>query len=156
MILSKMQNIKKATDEFLSRWYSNNPIKSTEGYWYIEDIYSQNILNNNVGERIISCYWNNDVLLIFSGKDCSLNSIIVCGNYYGKLLGNVSIGDNLIDVHKIYNFEFYADTLYLMHKDEYDEVIGAEIMTNYLSDYSDLILDQIILAIGIYSEQENG
>lgn len=142
---------KKATDEFISRWYSNDPVKSTEGCWYIDDNYIQNIFTN---ERIISCYWNNDVVLTFSDETCSLNSILVCGNYYGKLLGNVSIGDNLYDVNKIYNFEFYGDSTYLMYKDQYDEVIGAEIMTDYLSEYSDLILDQIILAIRIYSEHE--
>lgn len=149
-----IENIKykKATDEFIFRWYSNNPIKSTDGCWYIEDVYIQNILNNNTSERIISCYWDNDVLLTFSGEDCSLSSIIVCGNYHGKLLGNVSIGDNLNNVNKIYNLEFYGDSTYLIHKSEDDEVIGAEIMTSYLSEHSNSILDQIILAIRIYSE----
>lgn len=142
---------KKATDEFVFRWYSNDPIQSTEGYWYIDDRSIENILNNNARERIISCYWNNDVLLIFSGETCSLTSILVCGHYDGKLLGNVSIGNYLNDLNKIYDFEFYGDSTYLMHKDNHNEVIGAEIMTNYLG-YSDLMLDQRILAIRIYNE----
>ena len=85
-----------------------------------------------------------------SGK---LTWIYLYEGYKGKLLNRLGIGDRLDSVKDEFDFDFYGDVHYLKYKEgslHYGDVVGVEIGTNYLVEYSDEYPDQIVVGFGVY------
>ena len=102
----------------------------------------------------ITCKWGNSIRLVFdmneSGK---LIWIYLYEGYKGKLLNRLGIGDRLDSVKDEFDFDFYGDAHYLKYKEgslHYGDVVGVEIGTNYLVEYSEEYPDQIIIGFGVY------
>lgn len=102
----------------------------------------------------ISCNWGNSVELVFDmNKSGKLTWIYLYDGYKGKLLNILGIGDRLDSVKDEFDFDFYGDVHYLKYKEgspHYGDVVGVEIGTNYLVEYSEEYPDQIVIGFGVY------
>ncbi|WP_445346723.1 hypothetical protein [Acinetobacter bohemicus] len=102
----------------------------------------------------ISCNWENSVELVFDmNKLGKLTWIYLYEGYKGKLLKMLGIGDRLDLVKDEFDFDFYGDVHYLKYKEgslHYGDIVGVEIGTNYLVEYSDEHPDQIVVGFGVY------
>ena len=100
------------------------------------------------------CKWENSVELVFDmNKSGKLTQIYLYEGYKGKLLNILGIGDRLDSVKDEFDFDFYGDAHYLKYKEgslHYGDVVGVEIGTNYLVEYSEEYPDQIIIGFGVY------
>ena len=89
----------------------------------------------------ITCKWGNSFRLVFdmneSGK---LIWIYLYEGYKGKLLNRLGIGDRLDSVKDEYK----------KGSPHYGDVVGVEIGTNYLVEYSEEYPDQIVIGFGVY------
>ncbi|VEG13353.1 Uncharacterised protein [Moraxella cuniculi] len=141
-----------ASDDFIYNRYSVENISNME-IWRIKDEINPDFFDNSKSHRTVHCYWNHDVLLVFSGQeDCVLESITLGQNYQGKLIGCVGVNDVLGRFSDDYDFEIYADACYLMPKNSQDDaVIGAELHLSTLDTNSKEFLEQRIIGIRIYS-----
>ncbi|MPW47588.1 hypothetical protein CPI40_06470 [Moraxella catarrhalis] len=141
-----------ASDDFICNKHSIENISNME-IWRIKDETISDFFDSSQLHRIVHCYWNHDVLLVFSGQDCVLESITLGQNYHGKLSGCVGVNDVIGHFSDGYDFEIYADACYLMPKNSQDDaVIGAEIHLSNLDINSKEFLEQRIIGIRIYSQ----
>lgn len=142
----------RASDDFISNRYSVENISNMQ-IWRIKDETIPCFFNNNQLHRMVHCYWNHDVLLVFSGQNCILESITLGHNYSGKLDGCVGVNDIIGHFNDDYDFEIYDDACYLAPKNSQDDaVIGAEIYLSNLDMSSKMFLEQKIIGIRIYTE----
>lgn len=68
-------------------------------------------------------------------------------------MNRLEIGDRLDSVKDELDFDFYGDAHYLKYKKgspHYGDVVGVEIGTNYLVEYSEDYPDQIVIGFGVY------
>lgn len=115
--------------------------------------------------RDIYCYWENSVILIFSGEQLLLTRIELASEFYrGKIFGRLGIGDRLDLLADEYDFLFERDWHYLAKKQIGDAFLleqnnrwenreiceGLAIHTNYLVKYSQEYADQIVKRIAIF------
>ena len=111
-----------------------NSLSNTNSLWYIVHFNGVDILGKHYDSY--SCRWNNDVTLQFDGCPKKvLYGIIVSGTYTGALFNELRIRDRLDKLSDKYDLDFYADSHYLVYKDN-DECVPVEIGTDYLVDYS--------------------
>lgn len=147
-------NHMQASDEFICNWWDGSNDIHKE-IWHIKDEIITDFFDKNPSTRLVSCYWNHDVLMVFSSNNPNstpvLESITLAGNYSGKVLGVFGINDVIGSFSHDYNFEIYADACYLLPKNS-DSVIGAEIYLGHMDENSEDFLDQKIFGIRIYQE----
>ncbi|MES1964318.1 hypothetical protein M0N77_03095 [Psychrobacter sp. AH5] len=140
------RNILKKTKEECSTDYTNNfwfifrRNELTIGGFYINDIY---------------CYWDDNVVLEFSGDIPILTAIHVSNKYSGKLFNVLTIGSRLDLLKSKLGFGFYygpGDVHYLLSSlSKPDEIVeGVFIRTNYLLPYSEEYQEQLVETITVY------
>ncbi|OTG84175.1 hypothetical protein B9T31_13540 [Acinetobacter sp. ANC 4558] len=129
-----------------------NPKVEEKGTWGI--IHRDEISFNLDYINEIQCKWENSVELVFDmNKLGKLTWIYLYEGYKGKLLNILGIGDRLDSVKDEFDFDFYGDAHYLMYKEgspHYGDIVGVEIGTNYLIEYSEEYPDQIITSFLVY------
>lgn len=145
---------KKASDEFICNWWDTS-YGAHEKIWHIKDKISTDFFDKNLSQRIVSCYWHHNILMVFCSNHTDstpvLESITLAGNYAGKVLGIFGINDVIGSFGHDYDFEIYADACYLLPKNS-DSVIGAEIYLAHMDRSAEDFLDQKIFGIRIYQD----
>lgn len=144
---------KKSTEHIYKPTKEECDVLSTHNSWFFFHRDEMTIGGIHINE--IYCYWDNNIVLEFSGDESILTGIHVMSKYSGYLLKKLKIGDRLDLLKYELGFDFYyghGDTHYLKPNplESEDILEGVYITTNYLLPYSAEYPDHIVTAITVY------